>query len=858
MIYDLTAQLSSFPDRLRLIIKQGEADCESMASCFLIVFLGILWCSNASASFTTAATRFAKATGGANTLLGTYSRSRTVASLSLLEQEKLEEAKESLAQSALTLALLDVGGGAVLPVAEEITEYVKTRPEFAGTRQAWTNYNNALNDEAAKVASESVDSSAIQRAKQALKNALKVDAEKFPRLSKVGKAFTKASKWLKGASIFDVLGPLTDTLSIGLNIWGLEMAIRDNNPAGIAAASLSIAAGVVGLTTFFAAIITGSAVLGPIGAIAGALLGIAATLIELFAGPSYDRQAVEEFRARLQELRNLRDACGAQIVARMDFLEKVGSSYTDVYANNQAASLRAADHGAMDMFDCNYREGSRRDHRCPQFKNSMHLRRFVGSNINDLNEAKEELSNGTYVCMGNFRGILSPIMPIESSSTGLGKTKCSIGFDFYGKFKEGTSYGGVHVFVNSEFVSEEELNDFNINTDIPAETEQNDVISIGEYRKFYKRGKITIDTGGGSDCLNINGMIGEFSSDYANLFKAKMGSGFNNVLSFQGISKDRDDIKGVFFDSKTGVLKYYHGAQRNTHKIGTVNNVNLFSGTPFDDYLILYTRHYRIEFKAIQTSGRNVYEFNYDDLNVNIARARRFHIIDKSTHAPKINLKTADASTIDPKKIVLGYKKMTVYSSDRNEWPVIEVTLDIATKANLFINDANPRPIDFAHISTFGKNSEVKNFTFPVIPRNVDFNDGDELLLLKWKTDQAQNSVDHVVDMKGGDNRVIISDKFFLEPSGVDGETVTLTLKQGSVTGAYIIATEKPGDPSFSFNIELRNVERIINEYGDQVMYLIGDSAWSPPVPLDLYDRYMEITRMTLGVKTTENILEQK
>ena len=187
----------------------------------------IVLCSTTSASFTS---RLAKATLVPNTLLGAYSRSSTVATLSLLEQEKLEETQEALVQSALTLSLLDVGGGAVLPAAEEITNYVRSKPEFAGTRRAWENYNKVLKNEAAKSAKRSVDQGAIRKAKQALKNALKVDADKFPRFSKVGKAFTKAGKWLRGASVFDVLGPITDTLTIGLNVWGLEMAIKDNNP----------------------------------------------------------------------------------------------------------------------------------------------------------------------------------------------------------------------------------------------------------------------------------------------------------------------------------------------------------------------------------------------------------------------------------------------------------------------------------------------------------------------------------------------------------------------------------------------------------------------------------------------------
>ena len=822
-----------------------------MAFLSMVVFLGIVWCSSAKASLTTAVTRFSKLAAASDSLLGTYSRSRTIATLSLLEQEKLEEAKESLAQTAMTLALLDVGGGIVLPVVEEITDYVKTKPEFTDTRVAWKDYNKVFNEEAGKAASESVDKNAIRSAKRALKDALKVDAEKFPRLSKVGKAFTKASKWFKGASVFDVLGPVTDVLTIGLNIWGLEMAIKDNNPAGIAAASLSIAAGVVGLTTFIAAIITGSAVLGPIGAVVGAFLGIAATLIELFGGPGYDKQAVEDYRARLRELRNLRDACIAQIDSRMEFLDKVGSPYTDVYVNNQASSVVAAQYGALDLFDCYYYKGTSGNHRsyCPQFKNSLHLRKFVGTNIDDLHEAKEELTSGKYVCMGNYRGITSPYMPLASSHTGWGKDIGFVGFDFYGKFKKGTTYKGVHVFVNSGFVSDEKLNDININTNIPADVEQNDAISIADYKKFNKKGQITIATGAGSDSLNINGMIGEFHSDYENLFTADLGGGYD-VLSFQGISKDREDIKGIFFDSKTGIVKYYHGENRNTHTLGTVSPVMLFNGSPFNDHVIIF----QDDMKVVQTSGRNVYEFNFDDLDLGNPWPSRFQIVDKSKHAPKINFKTSDARKVRYK--VLWYKTLIVFSTHGGRYRVIELELDTETTATLTINNANSRPLDYAHISPWDRDSKIVKFSFPPFATNPQFTSANELLLLDWKTESDQNSGDFVVDMKGGNNLVIISDKYFLGPCGVDGETVTVTLKEGSVTGTYKISVEKPEDPSFSFNIELRNVERIINEYSDQIVYLESYDGYTPTVPMDLFDAYIVKTRVRLNIKTTEDVLE--
>ena len=76
------------------------------------------------------------------------------------------------------------------------------------------------------------------------------------------------------------------------------------------------------------------------------------------------------------------------------------------------------------------------------------------------------------------------------------------------------------------------------------------------------------------------------------------------------------------------------------------------------------------------------------------------------------------------------------------------------------------------------------------------------------------------------------------------------------MTGAFTISIEKTGDENFSFNIELRNMYKIINEYGDQLAYLGSYVASNPSVPMDLYDKYMERTRQTLGIQETEDILE--
>lgn len=79
-----------------------------------------------------------------------------------------------------------------------------------------------------------------------------------------------------------------------------------------------------------------------------------------------------------------------------------------------------------------------------------------------LLEVKEEMWNKMYVCIGRYCGIVSLYMFFVLSFIGWGKIIGFVGFDFYGKYKRDIIYGGVYVFVNLEFILEEELNGFNI------------------------------------------------------------------------------------------------------------------------------------------------------------------------------------------------------------------------------------------------------------------------------------------------------------------------------------------------------------------------------------------------------------
>ena len=61
-----------------------------------------------------------------------------------------------------------------------------------------------------------------------------------------------------------------------------------------------------------------------------------------------------------------------------------------------------------------------------------------------------------------------------------------------------------------------------------------------------------------------------------------------------------------------------------------------------------------------------------------------------------MNFKTSDAGKV--RYMVLWYKKLIVFSSQGQRYRVIELELDTETTGNLFINDANPRPIDYRQL----------------------------------------------------------------------------------------------------------------------------------------------------------------
>lgn len=112
---------------------------------------------------------------------------------------------------------------------------------------------------------------------------------------------------------------------------------------------------------------------------------------------------------------------------------------------------------------------------------------------------------------------------------------------------------------------------------------------------------------------------------------------------------------------------------------------------------------------------------------------------------------------------------------------------------------------------------------------------------------------------------MVISDKYLLDPSGIDGESVRLRMRKGFTSGEpnpdkpgtykvpIMISIDKPKDFGYRFTVEVLDGEKIGNEYGDELVDITSYlNDYGSPEFIDLYEKYLEVTRETLNIETEE------
>ena len=317
----------------------------------VILFLSIQCSPSTSLSGLSILNSASNKVGYLNSGLGMISRSKNVnAASQMLRGEDDAAVRESLAQAVTTLAVLDIGGGALVPVTQHIIDTITTDSAFKATRDAWGVYREGL-EETFKQNFKRLPESAVKRLltnkKNQVLNAFETDLGKvhnLPKYSKTMKYINRAKRWFRAKTAAKVLGPLFDCIGIGVNSWALQTAIRDcnDNPrtcnkGAIASASLGIVSGVVGVGVFVATLVVSSsvsAVLGPVGALVSFTLAICATLIELFYKPPVDEEELR-YQKTIQMIQVLESYSRRQLYSANKFMAYNNITRGDLYVVNQ-------------------------------------------------------------------------------------------------------------------------------------------------------------------------------------------------------------------------------------------------------------------------------------------------------------------------------------------------------------------------------------------------------------------------------------------------------------------------------------------------------------------------------------------
>lgn len=547
---------------------------------------------------------FAKPT---NVAFGTYSRSATVAALSRLQRgENGDKVKESLNQVISTLALLDVGGGILVPGVQILVDAIAKETAFRATRRAFATYNGKMVGQLNRQSWSSLKSADMKKLlkvqKQKILSTFSDDVAGLSRHSKVLKHIKRAKNLFRVKSLAQVLGPLFDTVAVGINTWALSTTIRDcnNDPnncnrGAIASASLGIASGLIGVGTFVAALVTTgtvSAVLGPVGALVSVMLAICATLIELYYPDPARLNAIRR-EQRLSFMRQLDQYSRKQLYAVHQFMAEKKVERSDVYVVNQALLPR--------YFNINNELIFGED-------NAKNTRKivFIPGKCHDPWNGVDRFAPPGGRHFGNV--LYCPTL-IDGMKISLESRNDETGYGFYGftkgaqavrswgrsRFRPSEPYKGSIVLINTDQVQRselkkqlahlnKELRSIRINTQMKGKGgAYDDLVAVGNMENLYQNGRIRILTGDGNDALNIDG----FPSRQEGKFEAILGSG-HNTLSFLGMPEDRSfDIKGIEYDPQSKKLHYFLGSNRRKHYVGTVGEIKILSASPFQDVVHL-------------------------------------------------------------------------------------------------------------------------------------------------------------------------------------------------------------------------------------------------------------------------------
>ncbi|XP_057291843.1 uncharacterized protein LOC130614429 isoform X2 [Hydractinia symbiolongicarpus] len=497
--------------------------------------------------------------------------------------------------------------GSLVPISSQdiVESFVKSKA-FSATKEAVRNYNSKMllkAQEAARYRNHPQPKTykkmmELESSLEDMKD-LKIDAFKTEvkaiKTSNPGlyKKLGKAKKWLKiGGKAGKALGPLLDVISIGVNVWALTTS-EPGSPDYVSAA-ISIAAGVVGVVGFFAALALGAPIIGTVAAITGAILGIVATLVPyMMSTPKYTIQmALED---KFKDVVTYRDKAVEMSQSATDFLKKTEAHDWDFcYVMSQTNIVRwkaSADGQSADLIQQTAQGDGNKV--LPKDLNNVEFGDFNPAfNDRDSNAVRNPYAdnkNNQYLnCLpykgqANVNGVLQHAtqkLPRSAYSCNIknrpGLTYLEkVGFDFVGLKNTRTEEHnkGLIVLCLTNYV--QEVSEKYRGLDVRTETSRtpavhrngNDVVLLDDMRKLQSGKKIKVLTGGGNDVLAITHFLfPKEARDHTRnpgdrtsaLLEADLGTGYD-VLSFAGMSHSIGHLAKKVYKGDTSEKMYFNG-----------------------------------------------------------------------------------------------------------------------------------------------------------------------------------------------------------------------------------------------------------------------------------------------------------
>ena len=677
----------------------------------VILFLSIQCSPSTSLSGLSILNSASNKVGYLNSGLGMISRSKNVnAASQMLRGEDDAAVRESLAQAVTTLAVLDIGGGALVPVTQHIIDTITTDSAFKATRDAWGVYREGL-EETFKQNFKRLPESAVKRLltnkKNQVLNAFETDLGKvhnIPKYSKTMKYINRAKRWFRAKTAAKVLGPLFDCIGIGVNSWALHTAIRDcnDNPrtcnkGAIASASLGIVSGVVGVGVFVATLVVSSsvsAVLGPVGALVSFTLAICATLIELFYKPPVDEEEIRR-RKTFQMIQVLESYSRRQLHSANNFMAYNKITRGDLYVVNQGQLPLWIDKNDKLKFGKSESENPRE---------IVYYRGTCESGYN----WRVHRYGGFAPTNGGGDPRRCPLL-VDGKNIEAGDVANDddddVGYGFYGfttnarnlkryeLLQPDQDYSGAIILVNTDAVQSSELKKEDLDEPlrgIEIDTAKkgnyeayDDVVALGNMKNLDSSAKVTIRTGLGNDVLNIDGFVGQGT----NQLDADLGPGFN-TLSFLGMSENDPDITGIIYYAKNGKVKIYHNGFRQ-NDVGFVKLVSVLGASPFNLDVIYLFADEKAEngedFTVVKFKGKAKYRIRMSQVAPMSNRRKKLHpfiphfkIIDTTdngnegenkceNHHPLLKVYELHDSTV-ANDILYNGTHIKIYGKGRDQW----------------------------------------------------------------------------------------------------------------------------------------------------------------------------------------------